>query len=183
MIAAASGDILGDVENRFHRICAWCKRPLSGGATTDSPISHGICEACASFVLADKLGLKDFLETIDAPVLAVDEEGRAITVNGPALRVLGKESAHVEGRLGGQVMECDHARLPEGCGKTIHCSGCQIRMSVNHTRRTGEPLIRARAFMSIQTPDGVKEFDYFVSTERLETGVTLLRIDDRRPAA
>ena len=164
----------------MRRICAWCKEPLNGEKA--GPISHGICESCSVYVLSEKFRFRDFLESIDAPLLAVDAEGRAITANTVALKTLGKGMPQVEGKLGGEVIECEHSRLPGGCGKTVHCSGCQIRMSVNHTRATGEPRVWTRAYMSIQDPDGVKPYDFFVSTEKLDDGVVLLRIDDARPS-
>ncbi len=169
-------------EERVPRVCAWCHQPLDV-ESADGPVSHGICASCASFVLADKRSLSSFLNTIDAPLLAVDEDVRTLAANGLALQALGKRIAQVEGRRGGDVMECQYSRLPEGCGRTIHCSGCQIRRSVNYTRETGEPLLRVKAYMSIQTPQGIRNYDYFVSTERLDAGVVLLRIDDTRPAS
>lgn len=164
----------------MRRICAWCKASLNDEKA--GPISHGICESCALFVLSDKFRFRDFLESIDAPLLAVDAGGRAITANTVALKTLGKGMPQVEGKLEGEVMECEYSRLPGGCGRTDHCLGCQIRRSVDHTRSTGESQVRTKAYMSIQAPEGVKRYDYYVSTEKLDSDVVLLRIDDARPS-
>ena len=37
------------------------------------------------------------------------------------------------GLLGGVALECAYARLPEGCGKTVHCVTCTIRNTVTST--------------------------------------------------
>ncbi|HET6486932.1 MAG TPA: hypothetical protein VFH83_10965 [Spirochaetia bacterium] len=162
----------------MRRICAWCKAPLNREKA--GPISHGICEPCSVYVLSEKFRFRDFLESIEAPLLAVDGEGRAITANTVALKTLGKGMPQVGGRLPGEVMECEYSRLPGGCGKTVHCNGCQIRMSVDYTRSTGEARVRTRAYIRIQESQGVKQYDYYVSTEKLD-GVVLLRIDETRP--
>ena len=164
----------------MRRICAWCKAPLNEEKA--GPISHGICESCALFVLSDKFRFRDFLESIDAPLLAVDGSGKAIDANTVALKTLGKGMPRVKGKPPGDVLECEYSRLPGGCGRTTHCLGCQIRVSVDHTRATGEARIRTRACMSIQAADGVKQYDYFVSTEKLDSDVVLLRIDNTSPS-
>jgi PAS domain-containing protein len=158
-------------------ICAWCLKGLENG-TGEGNISHGICPRCLEYALSSRTSIRDFLNKITAPVLAVDGEGRAIAANDLALGALGKTLDQVEGRLGGEVIECEHAYAPEKCGNTIHCTGCQIRGSVNHTRATGESLIGVRAFQHIMTPTGVKTFEYHVSTEKLRDGTILLRIDE-----
>ena len=93
---------------------------------------------------------------------------KAISANTSALLAFNKDYSEVAGKLGGEVIECIYSHLPEGCGKTIHCTGCQIRGSVNHTRTTGEPLRRTKAYQYIMTRTGVKTFDYHISTESLE---------------
>jgi hypothetical protein len=161
-------------------VCAWCDRPLNDEPEGATPITHGICNRCVEFVTDDRTAIRSFLNTIDAPVLAVDGEGRAISANRRALLALNKEHDEIADRLGGEVIECEYSRLPEKCGKTVHCTGCQIRGSVNHTRATGEPLVRVKAYQHIMTPTGVKTFDYSISTEKLPDGTILLRIDDAR---
>jgi hypothetical protein len=161
-------------------ICAWCQHPLNDEPESDAPITHGICDRCVEFVVDSRTAIRTFLDTIDSPVLAIDGEGRAISANRLALLALKKEYDEVAGRLGGEVIECEHSYLPEGCGKTVHCTGCQIRGSVNHTRATGEALLRVRAYQHIMTATGVRTFQYFISTEKLADSTILLRIDDAR---
>jgi hypothetical protein len=163
-------------------VCAWCHRALNDEPENEAPITHGICGRCAEFVTTSRTAIRKFLNTIDAPVLAIDGEGRAISANGLALLALNKEHDEVADRLGGEVIECQYSYLPEKCGKTVHCTGCQIRGSVNHTRATGEPRVRAVAYQHIMTPTGVKTFHYLISTEKLDGGTVLLRIDEASEA-
>jgi hypothetical protein len=160
------------------KVCAWCNKPLNDEPEDGSPITHGICQRCLEFVLMNRTAIRNFLNTIDAPVLAVDREGRAISANRLALLALNKEHSEIADKLGGEVIECEYSYLPEKCGKTIHCTGCQIRGSVNHTRATGKPQTRVKAFQHIMTPTGVKTFDYYISTEKIGDDTVLLRIDD-----
>jgi hypothetical protein len=105
---------------------------------------------------------------------------RVISANRPALLALKKGHSDIEDRLGGEVIECEHSHLPGGCGKTVHCTGCQIRGSVNQTLATGEPLLRVRAYQHIRTSSGVRTFEFFISTEKLAHGTILLRIDEAK---
>jgi hypothetical protein len=163
-------------------VCAWCHEPLDNGPADGGLISHGICPRCLEFALARRTGIHDFLNTIDAPVLAVDGDVRAVGANDAALRLLGKGIAQVQDRLSGEIVECENAALPGGCGRTDHCTGCQIRSSVIHTRATGEPLLRVPAFQHVVTPTGVKTVRFLISTEEVPGGVVLLRIDEAQEA-
>jgi transcriptional regulator of aromatic amino acid metabolism len=162
------------------RVCAWCQKPLNDEPEDENPISHGICERCLEFVETDRTAIRTFLNTLDAPVLAVDGDGRAISANRLALAALNKDHSEIADRLGGEVIECQYSYMPEKCGKTIHCTGCQIRGSVTHTLRTGEPLVRVKAYQHIMTLTGVKTFNYLISTEKLGDTTVLLRIDETR---
>jgi hypothetical protein len=145
-----------------------------------SPISHGICGGCAEQALTSRTSINAFLNRLEFPVLAVDGNVRVISANTPALLALKKERTEIEHRLGGEVIECIYSAQSGGCGKTLHCTGCQIRMSVNRTNTTGEPLTQVKAYQHIMTPLGAKQIDYYISTEKLGDGTVLLRIDDVR---
>jgi PAS domain-containing protein len=93
----------------------------------------------------DGLSQAEYLERFDFPVLLVEGDVRVVAANRAAGAFLGREPASAIGLLGGEAMECAHARLPEGCGRTVHCSTCAIRNSVTRTHRTGESLVRVPA--------------------------------------
>ena len=125
-----------------------------------------------------RYSFKRTLDTLPVAVLAIDEEGRVEAANEEALRLLGKDMSQVEGRLRGEVMECQYSHLAEGCGNTIHVHGCQIQSIVGSTRSTSMPVVRKKTYLSIQSPEGLKTLEYHVSTEKLPNGTVLLRIDD-----
>jgi PAS domain-containing protein len=133
------------------------KEPLD-----DSSISHGMCEPCSDHFsrLQDGLSLGEYLDDFPLPVIAVDGDGRVLAANQQMATLLGKEQRDLAGLLGGDVMECAYARLPEGCGKTVHCETCAVRLAVMRTLETGEPQQRVPAF--VQRDEG--RLDVWIST-------------------
>jgi PAS domain-containing protein len=118
------------------------KPPLSDGG-----VSHGMCQACGDYFEAQWAGMSyaEYIERFPFPVVLVEGEGRVVAANGPACGFLGRQPAELVGLLGGEALECSHARLPGGCGKTVHCSTCAIRNSVTRTHQTGVALSRVPA--------------------------------------
>jgi len=117
-------------------ICSYCRKDMGEcGAPDPVHVSHGMCGECATYFERQWLGLDlaSFLEDFALPVAAVDGYGRVIAGNGILQRVLSKAPAEIRGFLGGEVMECKYARLPEGCGNTVHCRDCAIRQTVQRT--------------------------------------------------
>lgn len=164
-------------------VCAACNKHI-GSVDSDvhsaETISHGYCRDCVFHVTA-QLGmrLKDFLDGLEAPVLAVDANGAVATANTLALTMIKKELPDVTGRLGGDVFECQHAMAPEGCGKTVHCSGCAIRLTVMDTHQTGRAHFRVPAVLNRNDPSSERIL-FHISTEKVGS-VVLLRIDDAEP--
>lgn len=117
-------------------ICSFCrkfqgyKEPFD-----DERDTHGICPACYNWYMKqqDLYSVDDYLNTFDVPIIMVNEQGRVVGINKNAEQMLGKPSEQVQGLLGGEAMECIYARLPEGCGQTIHCPACTIRNLVEKT--------------------------------------------------
>jgi hypothetical protein len=161
-------------------ICAWCGVELASVSDHPSPgeaVSHGICLACAnSQITGMPRKLEQFLDDIALPVFLVDSVGLIRSANRHGRVLLGKELSHVEGLSGGVVFECAYAWLPEGCGNTVHCSGCTIRKSVMSTHATGRGLSRIPATLRQQTADEPQEIRLLISTEKFHNWV-MLRID------
>jgi PAS domain-containing protein len=167
-------------EYNMERICAWCGKDL-GKIKTEPDIeyliSHGICDECAFHLLSEVgLPLREYLDHLDAPVLVVDEDGNVKTANQQAQALLKKDLPAIEDYPGGQVFECSHAQLPEGCGRTIHCSGCTIRRTVLDTLNTGNPAHQVPATVACRGTGGLDRAHYLISTEKFGD-VVLLRID------
>jgi len=161
--------------------CAWC------GTRLDFPdedeglrhvVSHGVCQRCA-FRLGAQLGmpLSEYLDGLEAPIVLVGGGGDVRGANARARALLGKELPQIVGRLGGEVFECRHATLPEGCGRTVHCSGCAIRRTVTDTYATGRAHLSEPASLDQGTPEEPTHAELRISTERV-SDVVLLRIDE-----
>jgi hypothetical protein len=110
------------------------------------------------------------------PVLAVNDMGQVTMANKAVLAMLGKDPTQVEGFNRGDVFECAYARLPEGCGKTVHCSGCAIRRAVSETFTTGRSLSKVPAYLNRDAATQFLQLGLLISTEKL-WGMVLLRID------
>lgn len=99
------------------------------------------------------------------------------TANKEACNFLGKSIADVTGFTGGDVFECENARLPEGCGKTFHCSGCTIRNTVMDTVETGKANRKVKAYLNPQSLNESNRFELLISTEKIG-GVVFLKVEE-----
>ena len=162
-------------------VCAWRQADLGeveSEANSEDSITHGICSSCAIRLRSGRgEPLMEFLDRLSVPVLVVESEPRVLTGNKPARDLLGKGLGEIEGRRGGEVIECFHASQPGGCGQTEHCKSCTIRNTVLETFETGESFLHVQAFPDIQVGKDVKTMSVEISTEKI-ADVVLLRIDD-----
>jgi PAS domain-containing protein len=171
----------GKTEEAMERICAWCRKDLGkeeSGAEFDRVITHGICDQCQSNLWFQQgVPFEQFIDSLEEPVLVVDSEDRIEIANRRARTLLGKELGDIKGTKRGEVFECAYARLPEGCGKTRHCSGCAVRRTVAYTFESGKSSLRVPATLRCERPKGGKDTRFLISTEKVG-GVVLLRIDN-----
>ena len=159
--------------------CAWCNREMYTEHTIKGPaITHGICNDCMDNVRFQYgAPVQEYIDSLSQPVCIVDDTGTVITANRSAQTMLQKKLDSIRGNKGGEVFECAYARLPEGCGNTIHCSGCAIRRTVMDSHATGEPHYRVPATLKPDSLDRNKDIALFISTEKVGE-VVYLRIDD-----
>lgn len=156
--------------------CTMCQKPTPPTALAQRPIS-GVCDECLFHLQAQSgMPLLDFLNGLEAPVLLVDGDVVGTGANDRLLALLGKKPEHVKGYRGGDVFECQHAALPGGCGRTVHCSGCAIRRAVTETFITGNSLKQVPAYLHRGGPQNPLRLGMRISTEKL-WNVVLLRID------
>jgi len=157
------------------RMCAWCGREMPPKFGEESRISHGICELCADDIFSNTaIPLQRYLDKLPEPVLVVDGDVSVSFMNQSAERLTGKTTDAAPRRKGGEVFDCAHSHLPEGCGRTIHCSGCVIRRSVTATYTTGEPRVQVPASLRRLDADG--EVALTITTVKAGDTV-LLRVD------
>lgn len=165
----------------MRRICAWCQTGLGeveSEADSENTITHGICPSCTTRLSSERgEHLQEFLDRLGVPVLLVESDVRVLTANKPARELLGKGLGEIEGRRGGEVIECVHASEPGGCGQTAHCKACTIRKTVLETFETGKSCLHVQAYPDIQFGQEVKTMSLEISTEKV-ADVVLLRIDD-----
>lgn len=162
------------------KICAWCNRKLDAISEEDQPediITHGICSSCQEKILGpNKVEWLDFLDSLDVPVVVLDATGMVETANVAARELLQKDLPAIAGLEGGVVFDCMYSALPEGCGKTVHCSGCTIRNTVMDTFQSGKSHLAVEAPLTYGTSGASREISFLISTEKVKD-VVLLRID------
>src|SRR5271166_5124264 len=110
-------------------ICSYCRLSLPDKEPLDDPrVSHGMCSTCAAHFKRQWSGLdlRGYLEGLSVPVVVVAPDGRIVAANSPMAAMLGWTPETVVGMLGGEIFDCSYARLPEGCGKTVHCAACTV---------------------------------------------------------
>jgi hypothetical protein len=139
-------------------------------------ITHGICSKCKDKILGpQKVELMPFLDSLNMPLVVVDAMGNAETANKAARMILQKELPEIVGFAGGVIFECAYSTLPEGCGKTTHCSGCTIRNTVMDTFQSGNSHLDIKVLLNQGTPEKNEEVIYVISTEKVGD-VVLLKI-------
>lgn len=162
------------------RVCAWCKTEMESTLLeghSDDIITHGICTTCKEKILGPKkVELTTLLDSLNVPIVVVNAMANAETANKAARKILQKELPEITGFTGGAVFECAYSTLPEGCGKTIHCSGCAIRNTVMDTFQSGNSHLEIPAQLTKGTSDKNQEVILLISTEKV-SDVVLLRID------
>lgn len=172
--------VIKEQDEKMIKMCAWCDSGLETSFAEDHQgdiITHGICVPCQEKILGpDKVEWLEFLDRLSVPVVVIDAAGMVETANSGARKILQKELPSIVGLEGGVVFDCIYSVLPEGCGKTVHCSGCTIRNTVMDTFQSGTSHVAVEAPLVSGTPDNEQEVSFLISTEKVK-GVVLLRID------
>ena len=160
-------------------VCSWCQKTI--GVDDQPPVevvTHGICVSCAHryFTAAHSIPLFEYIDQLAQPILLIDKDRLVHFANRAAQQMTGKSQSQIVGKLGGDVIECIHAATEAGCGRTVHCDGCQIRICVNATfeRKVGRRNVEA--YRDLMTPTGVERKRFMISTEYLD-GLVMLRVD------
>lgn len=162
----------------MRRVCAWCKDELDRRDDGKNIVTHGICESCVySFLEIHPVSLQQYLDDFSVPILVLNEDRRIIGANHRASKLANKKISGILGKLGGEVMECEHAYSKEGCGHNIHCKACTIRKTVLSTFETGESHDHVPAYLNVRNPDGTFDAQLVISTEKVGDSV-FLRIDE-----
>lgn len=159
-------------------LCAWCDKTIdekNSDSPSDDIISHGICPECAKKLLAPiAVPMTVFLDRFPAPVFLVNDNASVISANHKAYALLDKKPEDVDGKLGGDAFNCVYAKMPGGCGKTIHCKSCTIRLMVTDTLLTGKSHIRVPAYPDLHMVTGDRYIQFYISTQKVGEAVFLI---------
>jgi len=162
-------------------VCAWCGASIERpgyGHELDTTTSHGMCPACSRALDSQNEGvsLQRHIDSISVPIVLVDSNNSIVATNSKACEMLGRRPEATIDCMLGTVFDCVHSRLPEGCGRAIHCSGCVIRKCVTATFNTGAPQLSIPATLSVESPDQLLEAVFSVTTVK-SVGVVAMRIE------
>lgn len=158
------------------RICAWCQKEMGDASANHHGITHGICQECARILFnvgPSGESIASFLNALAVPVLAIDQMCRVAVINDCFRETFDFPSGKAVGAAPGDIFQCDYALTPEGCGNTIHCSGCTIRRSILDSFETGAINYRVPAVLR----HGDTDVGLFITTERVGE-VVFLRVDE-----
>ena len=154
-------------------ICSYCRKKMGEKEPlNDDSVSHSMCQECYDYYKGqvNGLSLDKYLDKFEAPVLIVDKDNRIVAANKMVETMTGRSHRDVFGLLGGEVMECEYARLPEGCGKTAHCVACTIRINVMAAMESGEPQMH----VPVKLLQEDIEIEMVISTEKIGSLVRIV---------
>jgi hypothetical protein len=162
-------------------ICAWCGSAIERSGYNeigDSDASHGMCPACWQALASQENGvsLQRHIDSIPIPILLVDSNNATLRMNEKASETLGSNAEATKGIQFGLVFDCLHSHFPEGCGRSIHCSGCVIRRTVAETFSTGQPQIAVPATLRVDSADQPSDVVFTITTVKSGKFV-LMRIE------
>jgi len=163
----------------MRRVCAWCNKDLENNNDNydeNTPITHGICSDCVKLLEFQEIPMENFLEKLNKAIFLTDKDAIVEVVSEKAIVKLKKPKNFIKNFPLGNVSQCIYAELPEGCGKTSHCSGCDIRSAVLKTYSTGESVNNLETFQYQKGEKGLKKVRMAISTEKFGEKV-LLQID------
>ncbi len=149
-------------------LCAWCSKVLTEDKSANAPVSHGICSDCLKKMLGQtRLGLADFLNSIEVPVLLLDENRALRQINETAEKFMGKFVYKLDGSKLGLAIECLHVGVMGECGVSAYCGGCAFRRTIRDTHSDGLPRYGEYSQQTISAADGPKERRFRFSTSRI----------------
>ncbi len=175
--ASAAHSPIGD-----QRTCALCNAPLDkpeteqNNAGPDLP-RYDLCPQCEGQLFAQwGVPFQEYIDGLQAPVVITDDNIVLKAANRAACNLLNREAGQMTGLPSGLVFECEHASKPEGCGRTVHCSGCVIRNTVMDCYLSGRPHLRIPATLERGEPGETTTERLLISTLRRDN-VVLLKIE------
>lgn len=158
-------------------ICSYCRRVIKAdpqARVTD--VSHGMCEPCGRHFerLWAGMPVNEYLDGLENPVLLTDGDGRVIAMNEKLAEIIGADRKSCKGLTGGEAFACVHSRLPEGCGRTVHCRECAVRRAVETVARTGKPQVNVKAYLDVEQG----RIDLRITAKLAKAGIVQVKIEE-----
>lgn len=165
--------------------CRWCKRKfeVSPEKNADFIVTEGTCSTCDDMIFKSKNKdtVKNYVDTINAPILVLQAEPRQVfTANTKACELFNKQLDHIEGYRGGQVFDCVQSFTEAGCGKDINCENCRIKDAIVETLTTSNSFENIHSPLDIKKVNIIKSYSLQISTEKAGD-LALVRIDEYNP--
>jgi PAS domain-containing protein len=139
-------------------VCSKCRRIVrDDGIGGSSPTKVELCTECVAYerTLRASVPGRDRLEASPQPLLVITPDAKVVAANAAFAALAGRAPSELEGWLIGEATGCARAKLPGGCGRTLHCHACTVRRMVAEVGRTR--LARWRVPAYVVTATGRRE--------------------------
>jgi len=123
------------------------------------------------------VSLTEFLDSIELPVLVMDETRTIRQVNRIAAKTLGKLVVELEGLTLGVAIECLHVGVMGECGVSPYCAGCAFLRNIRDTYFDGQPRYGEYSQHKAVMTDGAKTKQFRFSMTKVGD-VVLLMIEE-----
>jgi DNA-directed RNA polymerase subunit RPC12/RpoP len=160
-------------------ICAWCNKelkPPDNSNHDENDTSHGICAECRTRIEAQTgLSIVHYIDSFNIPIVLVNDSDSPDYANNKADSMITGEVSGLFATKIGDVYECSHSFKPEGCTRTVHCSGCVIRNTVLDTCKNGTRHDKVPATINVH-PDQADSTELLISSW-LQDCIVFLKIE------
>ena len=135
-----------------------------------------VIAVCILYFPIRNINFIPFLNTIDAPVVLIDDNNTYLSANNSALSIIDREHLQLQNQRTGDIFTCENSKLTGGCGHTDMCGGCQMLQLISKTYTAKNafnniPVTLTRAKGKVR-----EKLNLHISTERMNN-LVLLRID------
>jgi len=110
--------------------------------------------------------MQEFLDRFPGPVLVMDPEENVLAANRKAIEISAVTPDQIRGMKCGNVLKCQQAEEPEGCGRRDKCRSCIMLQAMRYSHSTGLPKTRIPASPEFEWLDDRRTVIY-VSSEKI----------------
>jgi hypothetical protein len=160
--------------------CRYCGSSQIAGQ--DNFITGGVCASCAEDVLSTRENTQRFINSLASPIIIMQGDPHlAVTANGKASQLLGKDLSQILGQRSGQVFDCIHSFSDLGCGRDLNCGDCNLVSAVAEALSQKKSSTKVFSLLDVLRQGRSSAYNLEVSTEPIGD-LALMRIDQYGPA-